>query len=86
MWSFEGLQRPPGDRTARAAKWEGMARSWEVVGGHCPTFWSAARAKVGQMRKVKILSGYQLTSFCTSFPTYYGFEKDGFYPQNLVSW
>ena len=31
MWSFEGLQRPPGDRTARSAKWEGMARLWEVV-------------------------------------------------------
>ena len=42
MWSFKGLQRPPGDRTARAAKWEGMARSWEVVGGHCPTFWNAS--------------------------------------------
>ncbi len=66
---------------------------WTVVRSQC---WNYVRRAItplcGQckrekkLRKVKILSGYQLTSFCTSFPTYYGFEKDGFHPQNLVSW
>ena len=56
MWSIEGLQRCPGDRTVRPAKWEGMARLWEVVGGNCPTFWSAPWAKVGQKKLGRIKS------------------------------
>jgi hypothetical protein len=56
MWSIEGLQRCLGDRTVRPAKWEGMARLWEVVGGNCPTFWSAPWAKVGQKKLGRIKS------------------------------
>ena len=59
------MQRPPGDRTARAAKWEGMARLWEVVGGHCPTFWSAARAKVVQKKLGRIKSWAEREPTCT---------------------
>ena len=55
------------------------------IGGPSPHCVGSAKEKKN-CGSVKILSGYQLTSFCTSFPTYYGFEKDGFYPQNLVSW